>query len=188
MQRRSAVRYRLDHQGPLLGMVVLVVCIRARSVIHTPYVRPLLLWTGVYPGTPGYTPVQRSNGRQKPCPPSGALGGKVGSCALGYIPTYRALREQEICLVGDTMPGKTKEKTNKTATHLIHSINANTIALGNFRLPQDHYFIIANMSETLVWSSLLSMMGQGLNPLRCASFSSSKEKVVTFIAFCILDN
>ena len=43
------------------------------------FVRPVLYWAGVYPGVPGYTPVQCSNGRQKPCLPSGALGGKVGS-------------------------------------------------------------------------------------------------------------
>ncbi len=79
MQHCSPVRYGLDHEGQLPGMVVLAVCIRARWVIHTPCVRPLLHWTGVYPGVPGYTPVQWSNGRQKVCPPSGALGGKVGS-------------------------------------------------------------------------------------------------------------
>ncbi len=32
----SPVCYRLDHRGKLLGMLVLVVCIRARWVIHTP--------------------------------------------------------------------------------------------------------------------------------------------------------
>ncbi len=42
----------------MLGKVVLAVCIRnvrARWVIHTPYVRSFIHWTGVYPGLPGYT-------------------------------------------------------------------------------------------------------------------------------------
>ena len=34
---------------------------------------------------PGYTLVQGSNGRQKTCPPSGRLGGKVEFCRLGGL-------------------------------------------------------------------------------------------------------
>ncbi len=39
-------------------------------------------WTEVYSGVPGYTPIHWSNERQKPYPPSGALGGKVGSGSM----------------------------------------------------------------------------------------------------------
>ncbi len=50
---RSTLRYPLDHEGQLLCMVVLAVCIRARWVILTPCVRPLLHWAGLYPGYRG---------------------------------------------------------------------------------------------------------------------------------------
>ncbi len=77
MQHRSPVHYSLDHEGQLLCMVVLAVCVRALWVIHTPCVRPLLHWTEVYPRVPGFIPVQWNNRRQKQaCPPSGTLAEK----------------------------------------------------------------------------------------------------------------
>ncbi len=50
-------------------MIVLAVCIRARWVIHTPYVCPLLHWTGVYPGyraIPLPTRAMGANSRVRP--------------------------------------------------------------------------------------------------------------------------
>ena len=64
MQQHSPVRYRLDHLGQLLVMVVLVVCIRAHWVIHTPV--SVHCSTGL-----GYTQGYRGIPQ-----PSGAMGAK----------------------------------------------------------------------------------------------------------------
>ena len=58
MRHRSPVRYRLDHGGQLLGMVVLVGCILASWVIHTP------MLVHCSPGL-GYTPGYRDKPQPK---------------------------------------------------------------------------------------------------------------------------
>ncbi len=68
MQQHSPVRYRLDHLGQLLVMVVLVVCIRAHWVIHTPV--SVHCSTGL-----GYTQGYRGIPQ-----PSGAMGAKSRVC------------------------------------------------------------------------------------------------------------
>ncbi len=60
MQHRRPVRYRLDHGGQLLGMVVLAVCIRTRWVIYTHMYCSIVI--GVYPGVPRYTPKWNNGG------------------------------------------------------------------------------------------------------------------------------
>ncbi len=71
MQHRSPV-----HGGQLHRMIVLPVSICACWVIHINLsIAPL----DFYRRIPGNTPVQWSNGRQKLCPPSDALGGNIGS-------------------------------------------------------------------------------------------------------------
>ncbi len=53
LQHRRPVRYRLDHGGQLITMVILRYVLYTCTLCYThPYVRPLLHWTGVYPGTP----------------------------------------------------------------------------------------------------------------------------------------